>query len=54
VGLLLIVTIRFAGNVHWDLPRIILASSALGALLLEVDILWVVVAGTIISAVVVR
>ena len=54
VGLLLIVTIRFAGNVHWDLPRIILASSALGALLLEVDILWVVIAGTIISVVVVR
>ena len=54
VGLLLIVTIRFAGNVHWDLPRMILASSALGALLLKVDILWVVVAGTIISVIVVR
>jgi len=50
----LIVTIRFAGNVHWDLPRIILAGSALGALLLEVDILWVVVAGTIISVIVAR
>jgi chromate transporter len=54
VGLLLTVTIRFAGNVHWDLARIILASSALGALLLKVDILWVVVVGTIISVIVVR
>jgi chromate transporter len=54
VGLLLIVTIRFAGNLHWDLPRIMLASSALGALLLKVDILWVVVTGTIISVVAMR
>jgi len=54
VGLLLTVTIRFAGNVHWDLPRIILASVALGALLLKVDILWVVIVGTIISVIVVR
>ena len=54
VGLLLTVTIRFAGNVHWDLPRIILAITALGALLLKVDILWVVVVGTIISVFVAR
>jgi len=54
VGLLLIVTIRFAGNIHWDLPRIMLVSSALGALLFKVDILWVVVLGTIISVIVVR
>jgi chromate transporter len=49
VGLLLTVTIRFALNVHWDLSHLLLASSALIALLQKVDILWVVVIGTIIS-----
>ena len=52
VGLLLIVTIRFALNVHWDLPHALLASGALVALLLKVDILWVVVIGTIVSVIV--
>ncbi len=52
VGLLLTVTIRFALNVHWDLSHLLLASSALVALLLQVDILWVVVIGTIISVIV--
>jgi chromate transporter len=54
VGLLFAVTLRFAGNVHWDLPRIVLAASAFGALLFNVDLLWVVIAGTIIAVVVVR
>jgi chromate transporter len=49
VGLLLTVTIRFALNIHWDLFHLLLASGAFVALLLKVDILWVVVAGTIIS-----
>jgi chromate transporter len=49
VGLLLTVTIRFALNVHWDLSHLVLASGALSALLLKVDILWVVVIGTIAS-----
>jgi chromate transporter len=49
VGLLLNVTIRFALNVHWDLSHLVLASSALIALLLKVDILWVVVIGTMAS-----
>ncbi|MDH7499254.1 MAG: chromate efflux transporter [candidate division NC10 bacterium] len=49
VGLLLTVTYRFAGNVEWDGTRILLAIAALIALLLEVDILWVVLAGTAIS-----
>jgi chromate transporter len=52
VGLLLTVTIRFALNVHWDLSHVLLAGSALVALLLKVDILWVVVIGTIISVMV--
>jgi chromate transporter len=49
VGLLLTVTIRFALSVHWDLFHTLLASGALVALLLKVDILWVVVIGTITS-----
>jgi chromate transporter len=52
VGLLLTVTIRFALNVHWDLSHTLLASGALVALLLKVDIFWVVVIGAIISAIV--
>jgi chromate transporter len=50
VGLLLTVTIRFALNVHWDWPHLALAVAALAALILKLDILWVVVAGTVISA----
>jgi chromate transporter len=50
VGLLLTVTIRFALNVHWDWPHLILGAAALVALVLKVDILWVVLAGTAISA----
>jgi len=49
VGLLLIVTVRFSLNVHWDLSHILLASVAFIALLLKVDILWVVAVGTGIS-----
>ena len=49
VGLLFTVTIRFALNVQWDLPHLLLASGALIALLVKVDILWVVVIGTIAS-----
>jgi len=49
VGLLFTVTIRFALNVHWDPPHVLLASGALAALLMKVDILWVVVIGAIIS-----
>jgi len=49
VGLLVSVTISFAMNVPWDLPRILLAASALVALLLHAEILWVVVAAAVIS-----
>ncbi len=51
VGLLLIVTFRFASNVHWDLSQILLASGAFLALLLRVDILYVVLLGTMISVI---
>ncbi|MCX5885717.1 MAG: chromate efflux transporter [Proteobacteria bacterium] len=52
VGLLLSVTIRFAANVPWDLPRIILGVAAFVALILRVDILWIVLIGTIVSVIV--
>jgi chromate transporter len=51
VGLLLTVTIRFASNVHWDVSHLLLASGALVAVLLKVDILWIVVIGTILSVI---
>jgi chromate transporter len=50
VGLLLTVTVRFALNVHWNLVHIILSGAAFAALLLNVDILWVVLVGALISA----
>jgi len=50
VGLLLTVTIRFALNVHWDWPHLALAAASFAALLFKLDILWVVLAGTAISA----
>ncbi len=49
VGLLLTVTFRFASNIPWDIPRVLLGAAALLALFLKVDIIWVVLAGTIIS-----
>jgi len=49
VGLLFTVTIRFALNVHWDIPHILLGVAAMIALLLKVDILWVVLAGILLS-----
>jgi hypothetical protein len=52
VGLLLTVTIRFALDIPWDLPRILLSGAAFAALILEVDILWVVLVGPVISLIV--
>ena len=49
VGLLATITIRFALQVHWDGLHLFLGIAALLALLLKVDILWVIVAGTVIS-----
>ena len=49
VGLLLSVTLRFAMNVSWDLARVLLAAAALIALRLKVNVVWVVLVGTIIS-----
>jgi chromate transporter len=49
VGLLLAVTIRFAVNVTWDMSRILVGVAAFVALLLKVDIIWIVLLGTVIS-----
>lgn len=54
VGLLFTVAVRFGSKVHWDWPHFLLASGALIALLVRLDILWVVLIGTIISVVVFR
>ena len=51
VGLLLTVTIRFALNVHWNPVHVILSGAAFAALLLDVDILWVVLIGALISVI---
>jgi chromate transporter len=50
VGLLMAVTLHFSGNVRWDPPHALIGAAAFAALLVKVDILWVVVAGTIVSA----
>lgn len=50
VGLLFAVTVRFALNVSWDWPHLALGAAAFVALFLKLDILWVVLAGTAISA----
>lgn len=52
VGLLISVAIQFAMKISWDIPRILLACGAFGALSLKVDIAWVVLAGGIISAII--
>jgi chromate transporter len=49
VGLLLSVTIRFAMGIHWDWQLALLGTVAFIALLLGGEILWVVIAGVIIS-----
>jgi len=49
VGLLLSVTIQFALDVPWDVPTAVLGSVALAALLLGVDVLWVILAGIAVS-----
>jgi chromate transporter len=51
VGLLFSVTIRFAMNVERDILHFLLAAAAFAALMLKVDILWVIVAGTILSVI---
>jgi chromate transporter len=49
VGLLLAVTFRFGSNISWDIPRVLLAAAAFVALLFKVDIIWIVLVGTVAS-----
>jgi hypothetical protein len=39
-------------NVDWDSSHLLLVSGAFVALLLKVDILWVVLVGTVISVII--
>ena len=50
VGLLLAVTIQFSLSLHWGVSQVLVAAIAFLALRLEVDILWVVLAGAGVSA----
>jgi chromate transporter len=50
VGLLAAVTAEFARLTAWNLPSAIMAALALAALLLKVDVLWVVLVGAVASA----
>jgi hypothetical protein len=43
------VVLHLASNMLWDLPHAIIAVAALIALILKVDILWVVLVGATIS-----
>jgi len=49
VGLLLAVTIQFSLAIHWGLTQLLVAFVAVLALGLKVDILWVVLAGAVVS-----
>lgn len=49
VGLLLTVTLHLALNVHWDFFHLAIAGASFAALIFKLDILWVVLAGTAVS-----
>lgn len=49
VGLLAATSIRFAIEVPWDVRRILIGIGTLAALVMRIDILWVVLAGIIAS-----
>ncbi len=50
VGLLLAVTIEFSMAIHWDIYPVLIALAAFTALRLKQDILWVVIIGAAIAA----
>ncbi len=52
VGLLLFVTLQFAMALPWDIARLFILSGALVALLLKRDVLWVVLIGAVVSAII--
>ncbi len=52
VGLLLAVAIRFGLAAHWSVLSVLIALAAFAALRLKADILWVVLVGAVLSALV--
>jgi chromate transporter len=50
VGLLVSVTIQFARLTPWDAAAVVIATLALAALLYGIEVLWVVLAGAVASA----
>jgi chromate transporter len=52
VGLLFYVTIKFVSVVPWDVARILLVSGAFIALIKKIDILYVVLAGALLSVII--
>lgn len=50
VGLLLAVTIQFSLAIHWGAYQMVIVLIAFGALRCKVDILWVVLVGSVVSA----
>ena len=51
VGLLATTTVRFATDVPWDPSRLVTTGVAFGVLVAGVDIVWVVLVGAVVSAV---
>ena len=51
VGLLIYVTIKFAFAVPWNLLKVLVCAAALAALLKKIDILYVVLAGALLSVI---
>jgi len=49
VGLLLIVTYHFGIEIQWSVSSIILVLATLVALLLKVDVIWVIIGGVLVS-----
>lgn len=49
VGLLVSVTVKFGMGIPWDIPTVLLGAGAFAALILGAEILWVVLAGLVIS-----
>ena len=52
VGLLFFVSVKFALDVQWDVPQILLALVAFTALFRKVDVIYVVLIGSIISVII--
>lgn len=51
VGLLTVVTYRFTIGIHWNLVNILFTLVAFGLLVRKVDVIWVILGGVLISAI---